>query len=107
MHKQSCGIVKKMAHGVILAVLIQNRPLFAASLGFLLNLLAFAVIKLTGSVTQKVLGTVKNVLLVIFSVMFMGEQVSWRQWLGATPNLRRLLSTTSLTGFWSLFHAPG
>lgn len=56
--------------------------LLVASLGFVLNLLAFAVIKLTGSVTQKVLGTVKNVLLVAFSVMFMGEQVSLRQWLG-------------------------
>lgn len=55
----------------------------AASLGFVLNLLAFAVIKLTGSVTQKVLGTVKNVLLVVFSVLFMGEQVTWHQWLGA------------------------
>lgn len=29
----------------------------------------------------------KNVLLVIFSVVFMGEQVSWRQWLGASLGL--------------------
>eukprot|EP00892_Ulva_mutabilis_P008674 jgi/Ulvmu1/6179/UM028_0035.1 len=61
--------------------------LAAASLGFGLNLLAFAVIKLTGSVTQKVLGTVKNVMLVVFSVLFMGEQVSWRQWLGYQGSL--------------------
>ena len=59
----------------------------AASLGFMLNLLAFGVIKLTGSLTQKVLGTVKNVMLVVFSVAVMGEQVSWRQALGYQASL--------------------
>jgi hypothetical protein len=61
--------------------------LAAASLGFLLNLLAFAVIKLTGSLTQKVLGTVKNVLLVFFSVFVMYEQISWWQTLGYASSL--------------------
>jgi drug/metabolite transporter (DMT)-like permease len=61
--------------------------MFAASLGFLLNLLAFAVIKLTGSLTQKVLGTVKNVLLVVFQFLFMGESITWRQWIGYQVSL--------------------
>lgn len=53
----------------------------------MLNLLAFGVIKLTGSLTQKVLGTVKNVMLVLFSVFVMGEEVSWRQALGYQVSL--------------------
>ena len=53
----------------------------------MLNLLAFGVIKLTGSLTQKVLGTVKNVMLVVFSVVVMGEQVSWRQAIGYQASL--------------------
>ena len=50
-------------------------------------MLAFAVIKLTGSLTQKVLGTIKNVLLVIFQVLFMGESVTFQQWLGYQVSL--------------------
>jgi hypothetical protein len=53
----------------------------------MLNLLAFAVIKLTGSLTQKVLGTAKNVLLVVFSVFVMGEQISWVQAVGYQASL--------------------
>jgi drug/metabolite transporter (DMT)-like permease len=68
-------------------VLLKKVRCCAASLGFLLNLLAFAVIKLTGSLTQKVLGTVKNVLLVLFSVFFMGEQITLRQWIGYQVSL--------------------
>jgi hypothetical protein len=49
--------------------------------------LAFAVIKLTGSLTQKVLGTVKNILLVFYSVLFMGEHVTVRQWVGYNISL--------------------
>lgn len=45
-------------------------------------MLAFAVIKLTGSLTQKVLGTIKNVLLVVFSFFFMHEVITARQWFG-------------------------
>lgn len=59
----------------------------AACLGFMLNLLAFAVIKLTGSLTQKVLGTAKNVMLVVFSVFVMGEQISWKQAVGYQVSL--------------------
>jgi drug/metabolite transporter (DMT)-like permease len=59
----------------------------AASLGFGLNILAFAVIKLTGSLTQKVLGTIKNVLLVVFSFFFMHEAITARQWIGYQVSL--------------------
>ena len=55
--------------------------------GFALNVLAFAVIKLTGSLTQKVLGTVKNVLLVVFSFFFMQEVITARQWVGYQVSL--------------------
>ena len=64
-----------------------QRQSSAASLGFLLNVLAFAVIKLTGSLTQKVLGTVKNILLVFFQVLFMGESITARQWAGYQVSL--------------------
>jgi drug/metabolite transporter (DMT)-like permease len=59
----------------------------AASLGFLLNMLAFAVINLTGSLTQKILGTVKNILLVFWSVIIMGETITSRQWIGYNVSL--------------------
>ena len=59
----------------------------AASLGFVLNGLAFSVIQLAGSLTQKVLGTVKNVLLVLWSVVVLHERVSLRQWVGYQVSL--------------------
>lgn len=59
----------------------------AATMGFALNVLAFAVIRLTSSLTQKVLGTAKNVGLVVFSVLFLAEQVTTRQWIGYQVSL--------------------
>jgi hypothetical protein len=74
----------------------------AASLGFLVNVMAYCVISMSGPITQKVLGTVKNVSLVVYAVAFLGEHVSWRQGLGYS---------TSLLGFvWyqciKLAHTP-
>jgi drug/metabolite transporter (DMT)-like permease len=89
MHRRfddSCLRIRSVTCTHAAHVLI-NFACCAASLGFLLNLLAFAVIKLTGSLTQKVLGTVKNVLLVLFSVFFMSEQVTLQQWIGYQVSL--------------------
>lgn len=45
----------------------------AASLGFLVNISSFLVIKEVGSVALKVLGTARNAGLVLFSALVMGE----------------------------------
>lgn len=54
----------------------------AASLGFFLNFTTYAVIQLTGSMTQKILATLKGCAMVGISVLFMGDAVSLRQLLG-------------------------
>ena len=48
----------------------------AASLGFCVNMAAFLVIKSTGSVTLKVLGTARNASLVVFGAVVIGETIS-------------------------------
>jgi hypothetical protein len=40
-----------------------------------------------GSLTQKVLGTAKNVALVVFCMIFLGERVTLRQWCGYQASL--------------------
>ena len=54
----------------------------AASLGFLVNISSFLVIKEVGSVALKVLGTARNAGLVLFSAVFLGEQITPTQTVG-------------------------
>eukprot|EP00892_Ulva_mutabilis_P012165 jgi/Ulvmu1/9320/UM050_0069.1 len=72
-----------------LTILVQHAPLFflAASLGFVVTTLAFFTIQLCGSLTLKVLGTVKNATLVAFCVIFLGEQVTGIQGLGYSVSM--------------------
>lgn len=56
--------------------------LLAASLGFCVNLLSFGVIQSTSGLTYKVLGQVKNVAVVLSSVVLFGSAVSGLQSFG-------------------------
>ena len=57
---------------------------FAALLGFAVNVASFLVIKRTSSVMVKLLGTARNAGLVLFSALAMGEEVTGQQGLGYT-----------------------
>lgn len=61
-----------------LSIAREHWPLFvsAACMGFVINLLAFATIKLASSLTLKVLGTVKNALLILAAMALYAEVVT-------------------------------
>jgi len=59
----------------------------AASLGFCVNMAAFLVIKSTGSVMLKVLGTARNAGLVVFGALVLGEAVTATELCGYAMSL--------------------
>lgn len=56
--------------------------LLAACMGFAVNTLAYATIKLASSLTLKVLGCVKNGLVIIAAIALFAEEVTWTQGVG-------------------------
>lgn len=54
----------------------------AAALGFLVNVTAYWTIQLTGGLTIKVLGTVKNAIVVLLGMIFLAEPVTALQLVG-------------------------
>lgn len=59
----------------------------AASCGFVTNLLAYALIKVTGSLTLKVLCVVRNVMVIAVGVMLYGDKLGVLQAVGYTISL--------------------
>eukprot|EP01026_Neomeris_dumetosa_P022778 TRINITY_DN1962_c0_g1_i6.p1 TRINITY_DN1962_c0_g1~~TRINITY_DN1962_c0_g1_i6.p1 ORF type:complete len:388 (-),score=39.75 TRINITY_DN1962_c0_g1_i6:574-1653(-) len=59
----------------------------AGTMGFMVNTLAYFVIQLTSSLTLKVLSSAKNAAVILFSVVFMGEQVAMIQLVGYITSL--------------------
>ena len=65
--------------------LVAEQPqLFALSfiLGFLVNVASFLVIKRTSSVMLKLMGTARNAGLVLFSAVFLGDEITATQAVG-------------------------
>jgi uncharacterized membrane protein len=56
--------------------------LLAGLLGVVVNFLTYFVIQLTSSLNVKILGTMRNILLIVISVVFYGEQVSQNEMFG-------------------------
>ena len=64
-----------------LNIVFENPKIFMASgiLGLMVNFSSFFVVKTTSSVTLKILGTVRNALLILFQVVFANEIVTLSQ----------------------------
>ena len=73
-----------MLEGGGLTIMRENALVFAlaSSMGFGVNLLTLGVVKMTSSLTYKVVGQVKNAFTVYFSVLVFGNPVTGLQVLG-------------------------
>ena len=70
--------------------LMRQKPLLyfsAAAMGFLVNSLAYVVIQTANSLTLKVLGTVKNAMVVWIGVVFIGDVITGLQVRPAIPSI--------------------
>lgn len=82
------------------AVPLEHPHLFvlAACLGVGVNYLSYFVIQTTGSLTLKILGTVRNIGLVAYGCLFMGEAVSARSALGYSISLAGFIAYNHFRG---------
>jgi len=85
----------KDAMGPLEAIAHRPHLFLAASLvGVLVNYLGYLVIREVGSLTLKILGTVRNVGLVLYGSFFLGERLAPMQYLGYTVSLAAFIAYT-------------
>jgi len=79
-----CTEVPRMIKDGALGVVLQNplKFLAAAAMGFGVNVLAYIVIQSASSLTLKVIGTVKNAIVVLLGVVLLQESISVIQLVG-------------------------
>ena len=81
--------IPRMMERDVLSVILSQKLKFlaAAAMGFGVNLLAYIVIQSASSLTLKVIGTVKNAIVVILGVVLLGESISTVQILGYSVSI--------------------
>jgi len=85
MLARGCGGVARHRAGLVMDPIPLQHPglfLLAAVMGFAVNVLAYATIKLASSLTLKVLGCVKDALLIVVAMILFSEKVTLVQGLG-------------------------
>eukprot|EP00597_Dinobryon_sp_UTEXLB2267_P004860 CAMPEP_0170076850 /NCGR_PEP_ID=MMETSP0019_2-20121128/13776_1 /TAXON_ID=98059 /ORGANISM="Dinobryon sp., Strain UTEXLB2267" /LENGTH=291 /DNA_ID=CAMNT_0010288809 /DNA_START=159 /DNA_END=1034 /DNA_ORIENTATION=- len=67
-----------------LAIIVNNIPAFfvASFMGIGVNYLSYLVIQYTSSLTMKILGTVRNIILIFYGVLMHGEVITQNEYLG-------------------------
>eukprot|EP00775_Hariotina_reticulata_P004591 gene4591-4845_t len=68
----------------------------AACTGFAVNLLAYGTIKLASSLTLKVLGCVKNTLVIVLAMQLFAEEVALVQFLGYVVSIAAFAAYTHI-----------
>lgn len=87
-------------------IIANNIPLFLAAsfMGIGVNYLSYLVIQVTSSLTMKILGTARNILVIIIGVLFYGEVVTFHEGVGYTVALAGFAAyNAAKAGFFETF----